>query len=208
MRSARARRWTYSKTLWKENKSVQKENQKEHLGMKNWVPAIEKKRTQWTTWTKILKPLKRELMNWKIFLKKFIIYCAVCSHVRLFVTPWTVARQAPLSVGFPRQEYWSRLTFPFPEDQASCIGRRILYHWATRKAFKERLGDTKKRKFNRFVIRKADKREWAERNTIVFKLMIQYFSVEERHAFLIQEAQLSQTSKFLNTHTHWSSKDE
>ena len=29
------------------------------------------------------------------------------SHVRLFVTPWTVAHQAPLSMGFSRQEYWS-----------------------------------------------------------------------------------------------------
>ena len=29
-----------------------------------------------------------------------------------FVTPWTVARQAPLYVGFPRQEYWSGLPFP------------------------------------------------------------------------------------------------
>ena len=34
------------------------------------------------------------------------------SHVRLFVTPWTVARQAPLSVGLPRQEYWSGLPVP------------------------------------------------------------------------------------------------
>ena len=33
-----------------------------------------------------------------------------------FVKPWTVARQAPLSVGFPRQEYWSGLPFPFPGD--------------------------------------------------------------------------------------------
>ena len=30
------------------------------------------------------------------------------------VTPWTLARQAPLSMGFPRQEYWSGLPFPFP----------------------------------------------------------------------------------------------
>ena len=29
---------------------------------------------------------------------------------------WTVARQAPLSMGFPRQEYWSGLPFPFPGD--------------------------------------------------------------------------------------------
>ena len=39
-----------------------------------------------------------------------------CSHVRLFATPWTIARQAPLSMGFPRQEYWSRLPFPTPGD--------------------------------------------------------------------------------------------
>ena len=62
-----------------------------------------------------------------------------------FVTPWTVARQAPLSVGFPRQKYWSGLPFPFskgsawPRDQTqvsciSCIGRQILYHRATREA--------------------------------------------------------------------------
>ena len=33
-----------------------------------------------------------------------------------FVTPWTVAYQAPLSMGFPRQEYWSWLPFPSPGD--------------------------------------------------------------------------------------------
>ena len=38
------------------------------------------------------------------------------SHVQLFVTPCTVACQAPLSVGFSRQEYWSGLLFPLPED--------------------------------------------------------------------------------------------
>ena len=38
------------------------------------------------------------------------------SRVRLFVTPWTVARQDPLSMGFPRQEYWSGLSFPLPRD--------------------------------------------------------------------------------------------
>ena len=32
------------------------------------------------------------------------------------MTPWTVAHQAPLSIGFPRQEYWSRLLFPFSGD--------------------------------------------------------------------------------------------
>ena len=37
------------------------------------------------------------------------------SHVRLFVTPWTPAYQAPPSMGFSRQEYWSELPFPSPE---------------------------------------------------------------------------------------------
>ena len=38
------------------------------------------------------------------------------SHVRLCVTPWTIAHQAPLSVEFSRQEYWSGLPFPSPGD--------------------------------------------------------------------------------------------
>ena len=38
------------------------------------------------------------------------------SHVRLFVTPWTVAHQAPPTMGFSRQEYWSGLPFPSPGD--------------------------------------------------------------------------------------------
>ena len=38
------------------------------------------------------------------------------SHIRLFATPWTVAHQAPLSMGFSRQEYWSGLPFPSPGD--------------------------------------------------------------------------------------------
>ena len=38
------------------------------------------------------------------------------SRVRLFVTQWTVAYHAPLSMGFSRQEYWSGLLFPSPGD--------------------------------------------------------------------------------------------
>ena len=38
------------------------------------------------------------------------------SRVRLFVTPWTTALQAPLSMGFSSQEYWSRLLFPTPRN--------------------------------------------------------------------------------------------
>ena len=38
------------------------------------------------------------------------------SHVQLFETPWTVAYQAPLSMRFSREEYWSGLPFPSPRD--------------------------------------------------------------------------------------------
>ena len=59
-----------------------------------------------------------------------------------FATPWTIARQAPLSVEFSRQEYRSGLPFSSPEAQSltqglnSCLlhGRQILYYWATREA--------------------------------------------------------------------------
>ena len=42
--------------------------------------------------------------------------CLVGKSCMTLVTPWTVARQAPLSMGFPRQEYWSGLPFPSPGD--------------------------------------------------------------------------------------------
>ena len=47
---------------------------------------------------------------------KFYVLCEVksLSRVRLFVTPWTVAYQAPQSVEFSRQENWSGLPFPSP----------------------------------------------------------------------------------------------
>ena len=61
----------------------------------------------------------------------------VLSHVQLFVTPWTVACQASLSMGFPRQEYWSGLPFSTPGALSnpgiklatpgiSCTGRWLL----------------------------------------------------------------------------------
>ena len=39
------------------------------------------------------------------------------SHVRLLVTPWAISCQAPLSMGFSMQEYWSGLPFPSPGDR-------------------------------------------------------------------------------------------
>ena len=48
--------------------------------------------------------------KWKVKVK-------LLSRVRLFVTPWTAAYQAPPSMGFPRQEYWSRLPLPSPRKR-------------------------------------------------------------------------------------------
>ena len=57
------------------------------------------------------------------------------SRVQLFVTPWTVAHQTLLSMGFPRQEYWNLSPFPSPRnlpDTRFELGllhyRLILYH--------------------------------------------------------------------------------
>ena len=44
------------------------------------------------------------------------VHMCTLSHVQLFATPRTVALEAPLSVGFHRQEYWSALPFPPPGD--------------------------------------------------------------------------------------------
>ena len=56
------------------------------------------------------------------------------NRFQLFVTPWTVAHQTPLSMEFSRQEYWSGLPFPFPGDlpnQGLNLGllhcRQVLY---------------------------------------------------------------------------------
>ena len=60
------------------------------------------------------------------YISLFLLWLCVCvSHFscfRLFATPWTVSRQAPLSMEYSRQEYWSGLPFPStgssqPRDQ-------------------------------------------------------------------------------------------
>ena len=68
--------------------------------------------------------------------------CAqMLSHVWLFATPWTVAQQAPLSVGFLQSRIleWAAISFPrssrpWNRTWISCIGRQFLYPWATREA--------------------------------------------------------------------------
>ena len=62
------------------------------------------------------------------------------SRVQLFAIPWTVAYQAPLSMGFSRQEYWSGLPFPSPgeipnpgiEPRFPALQADTFTLWATR----------------------------------------------------------------------------
>ena len=56
-----------------------------------------------------------EWLNKQINFVKHVCMC-MFSHVRLIAIPWTVACQAPLSIEFSRQEYWSVLPFPTPGD--------------------------------------------------------------------------------------------
>ena len=52
------------------------------------------------------------------------------NRVQLFVTPWIAAHQAPLSMGFASQEYWSELPFPPPRDLPNPgIKLLCLLHW-------------------------------------------------------------------------------
>ena len=46
----------------------------------------------------------------------FFVVVYALSYVRLFLTPWTVAGQAPRSLGFPRQEYWGGVAISSPRD--------------------------------------------------------------------------------------------
>ena len=51
-----------------------------------------------------------------MYFPNLIFLVELLSHVQFFVILWTVVCQAPLSMGFSRQEYWSGLQFPSPGD--------------------------------------------------------------------------------------------
>ena len=60
--------------------------------------------------------------KWKVNVKSL-------SRVRLFKTPWTAAYQAPPSMGFSRQEYWSGVPLPSPSDQIGINKSVHSIHW-------------------------------------------------------------------------------
>ena len=77
--------------------TVSKNKSRSWLWLRSWTP-IAKFRLKLKKVGKITRPLKMKSL----------------SRVRLFATPWTVAYQAPPSMEFSRQEYWSGLPFPSP----------------------------------------------------------------------------------------------
>ena len=73
-----------------------------------------------------------------VFMYHVVVVIELLSHVQLFVTLWTIALQAPLSIEFSRQKYWSGQPLSSPGDlpdtgikplsPASPVGGQILYH--------------------------------------------------------------------------------
>ena len=79
---------------------------------------------EWTGWISLQsKGLSRVFSN-------TTVQRSHLSGIQLFVTPWTVAHQAPLSIGFSRQEYWSGLPCPPPGDPPNPgIKPGCFLHW-------------------------------------------------------------------------------
>ena len=69
-------------------------------------------------YTQEFNPRLLFLLHWQVssLPLKVKVKVKLLSHVQLFATSWTVAYQAPLSMRFSRQEYWSGLPFPSPGD--------------------------------------------------------------------------------------------
>ena len=101
-----------------------------------------------------IKTFGPSIRKWIIYFKDYKFLKLLKSKVKslsrvwLFATPRTVAYQAPPSMGFSRQEYWSGLPFPSPRDRpnpgiqprdptrVSRIADRCFNFWATREALK------------------------------------------------------------------------
>ena len=140
------------KTVWRFLKNLKIEPPyagNSTLGYVSW----EKKQTK-NTWKKYMhlnvhssiiyscqnrKATQVSINRWRIKMWYIMYVLSRFPRVWPFVTPWTVAHQAPLSMGFSRQQCWSGLLCP-PlghlldpgEEPASlkstCIGRWVLYH--------------------------------------------------------------------------------
>ena len=117
---------------------------------KKWITEQQDRRNQNLLWPwsllvfyrLLLYERKRNCLFKATFSRKKV---KSLSRVRLFATPWSIAHQAPLPMGFSRQEYWSGLPFPSARGssqlrdwtQLSCIAGRCFNLWATREVDKK-----------------------------------------------------------------------
>ena len=86
--------------------------------MLEWVAFSFSRRSSWPRdWTRVSLIVGRRFTVWatREDCHQFSLVQSL-SRVQFFVTPWTVAKQALLSMGFSRREYWSMLPFPSPGD--------------------------------------------------------------------------------------------
>ena len=99
----------------------------------HWGDKMEKTPLSLKCWHKYEKCCSCLMTSWSIVFNTLCVCVCVCvcvlSHVRLLVTPWTVAHQALLSIGFPRQEYWSGLPFPTLWLPTVIYGKTRLWPW-------------------------------------------------------------------------------
>ena len=75
----------------------------------------------WSCWRVLTKcgPMEKAMANnFSILALMLLLQLSRFSHVRLFATPWVASHQAPLSLGFSRQEHWSGLPFPSPMHES------------------------------------------------------------------------------------------
>ena len=78
------------------------------INLKTYIP----------TWKNFLTRPSVSVRSQPLLLQFALLLCVLSrfSRVQLFAVLWTIACQAPLSMGFSRQKYWSGLPFPPPED--------------------------------------------------------------------------------------------
>ena len=104
-------------------------NRESALGLGNWVKAREHNNSQREGTGVDARQASKRIHGCQSLL---VLTLSHFSRVQLFATLGTVACQAPLSIEFLRQEYWSSLPFPSPGDLPSLLPllnhRQILYH--------------------------------------------------------------------------------
>ena len=104
-------------------------NLSQHQGLFQWVGSS----------NQVVKLLEFQLHHQSF---QWMLYCAVLSHVWLLVSPWTVAHQAPLSMGIHQAKILEWVAMPSSrgsfqlrdQTQVSCTASRFFTVWATREA--------------------------------------------------------------------------